>query len=439
MLSKTIRISSLSSSKGYLMSRCLSSSIIDTDAVVVSFARTPVASSGGSLSSFSAPQLGAKAIEGAMARATEASSLFKKEHVEEVIVGNVVSAGIGQAPGRQAVIYADMPISVPVTDVNKVCASGMKAAMMCAMSIETGYRSVMMAGGMESMSNIPFYMPKNTRSGMRLGHGQVTDGLISDGLWDIYNNQHMGTCGDLCAKTYDISREQQDEYAVNSYKRAASAWEAEGVMQREVIPVEVPGRNKAAPVKVVDTDEEFRNIKYDKVPTLRPAFAKDGSVTAANASKLSDGAAALVMMSGKQVKELGFKTPLFRILGYSDICKDPVEFTTAPADAIPLAIDHANRHRSADNKLSLQDIDYHEVNEAFSVVALANAKILNLNMDRVNVHGGAVALGHPLGCSGLRIIGSLYNVLKTNNKKFGCASICNGGGGASAIIIERLD
>lgn len=418
------------------------STFADNDVVVVSIARTPIGKISGALSSLSAPVLAAHAISAAVQRATDASTdnCFTGENIQEVIMGNVVSAGVGQAPGRQAVIYAGLPVSTPVTDVNKVCASGMKAIMNCALSISSGYRTCMLAGGMESMSNIPYYMPKATRSGgLKLGHATLSDGLIVDGLWDVYNNQHMGTCGDVCAEKLNISREEQDAFAIASYEKAAAAWSS-GVMAREVVPVELPaGRNKQT--VTVTTDEEFTSIKLDKVPTLRPAFGKTGTVTAANASKLSDGASAVVLCSGKEARARG-QTPLFRILGFSDVCKEPAEFTTAPADAIPLAIAHANATTlkdRAEGPLTLSDVQYHEINEAFAVVALANAKLLGIDISTVNVHGGAVALGHPLGSSGCRIVGAVYNVLKEKGAKYGCASICNGGGGASAILIERLD
>lgn len=284
----------------------------------------------------------------------------------------------------------------------------------------------MIAGGMESMSNIPYYLP-NARTGYRLGNNTVVDGLINDGLWDIYNNQHMGNCGEICSDKYKISRKEQDDYAILSYERAANAWKS-GKFNDEVAPIEIEGKKGEKP-NVISEDEEYKNIKLDKVSTLRPAFKKDGTVTAANASKLNDGAAAMVIVSGKFAKDHNLK-PLFKIRGFGDAAKDPVEFTTAPADAIPRALKHAG--------LSLNDIDYHEINEAFSVVALVNAKLLNLDIAKINIHGGAVALGHPIGCSGARIIGTLYSILKDKDATFGCASICNGGGGASAVVIERL-
>lgn len=291
----------------------------------------------------------------------------------------------------------------------------------------TGYRQAVLAGGMESMSNIPYYLPQ-ARSGYRLGNGTLVDGLMHDGLWDVYNNQAMGMCGEVCATKFSISREEQDQFAISSYERAAEAWKS-GKMAMEVVPVMVETKKGQPPTKV-DRDEEFSNIQFDKLKTLRPAFKKDGSVTAANSSKINDGAAAMVLTSGKLAREQGL-TPLFRIRGFGDAARDPVEFTIAPADAVPRALKHAG--------LSMQDVEYHEINEAFAVVALANARLLNIDLARLNVHGGAVALGHPIGVSGTRIIGALYNVLKSKDATIGVASICNGGGGASAIVIERLN
>lgn len=394
----------------------------DRDSVVVGMARTPIAKLGGSLASLTAPRLGAHCITQAINR-----SGIDKNLIEEAFMGNVCSANIGQAPTRQAVIYSGLHLDVPSTTVNKVCASGMKALMFASMSISSGYRNVMIAGGMESMSNIPYYLPQ-ARTGYRLGNGTLVDGLINDGLWDIYNNQHMGNCGEICADKYKISRKDQDEYAIMSYKRATDAWNS-GKFDLEVAGIEVPGK-KGEKGTLISRDEEFTNIKLDKVATLKSAFKKDGTVTAANASKLNDGAAAMVVVSGKVAKDLKLK-PLFKIRGYGDAAKDPVEFTTAPADAIPRALKMSG--------LSLKDVQYHEINEAFSVVALVNAQLLSLDINKVNVHGGAVALGHPIGCSGARIVMTLYSALKHNNASIGCASICNGGGGASAIVIERLE
>lgn len=405
-----------------LTSRAFSgSSIGDNETFVVGLARTPVGKLGGSLSSFTAPQLGAHVIKSALDRSGMDTAL-----VEEAFMGNVVSANIGQAPTRQAVIYSGLHLDVPSTTINKVCASGMKALMTASMSISSGYRNACVAGGMESMSNIPYYLP-GARSGYRLGNNKVVDGLVNDGLWDIYNNQHMGMCGEACAKSHNISREDQDEYAIRSYNRAATAWEA-GKFNDEVAPITIKGK-RGKPDSVVSVDEEFTNIKMDKITTLSPAFDKNGTITAANASTINDGATAFIVVSGKMIKDHNL-TPLFKIRGYGDAARDPVEFTIAPADAVPRALAMAG--------LSASDIDYHEINEAFSVVAIANAQLMNLDMDRVNVNGGAVALGHPIGSSGARIIASLYNILKQNDATMGCASICNGGGGASAIVIERM-
>lgn len=337
--------------------RRLLSAIADNDVVVCSFARTPIGKLGGALASKTAPQLGAIAVKEAINRAG-----IDKKVIEEVFLGNVVSANIGQAPARQAVIYAGMELDTAVTTVNKVCASGMKAVMLAAVSIKSGYRNALIAGGMESMSNIPYYLP-GARTGYRLGNNTVVDGLINDGLWDVYNNQHMGLCGEACSTKYNITREDQDQYAINSYKRAAEAWNS-GKFTNEVVPVTIEGKRGEKPV-VVDKDEEYTSIKLDKLTTLRPAFKKDGTVTAANSSKLNDGAAAMVVVSGKLAKDLNL-TPLFKIRGFGDAAKDPVEFTTAPSDAIPRALKNAG--------LGLTDIDYHEINEAFSVVSLVNAK-----------------------------------------------------------------
>lgn len=402
--------------------RLFSSAIGDRDVVVVGFARTPIGKLGGALASKTAPQLGAVAIEAALKR-----SGLEKKYIQEAFMGNVVSAGVGQAPARQAVIYAGLDLDTPSTTVNKVCASGMKAAMFAGVSIASGYRDAVVAGGMESMSNIPYYLP-GARTGYRLGNNTVVDGLINDGLWDIYNNQHMGNCGEICATKYGITRQDQDNFAIKSYERAAAAWNS-GKFANEVTPVSIAGRKGDQPT-LVEKDEEFGNIKLDKVATLKPAFKKDGTVTAANASKLNDGAAAMIIVSGKLCKDLNL-TPLFKIRGFGDAARDPVEFTVAPSDAVPRALAHAG--------LKASDVDYHEINEAFSLVALVNSQIMNLDLDKVNVHGGAVALGHPIGCSGARIIGTLYNVLKAKDATIGCASICNGGGGASAVVIERLN
>jgi len=398
------------------------SAFADNDVVVCGFARTPICKIGGALSSLTAPKLGAHVIKSAIIK-----SGINQDLIEEVFMGNVVSAGIGQAPSRQAMIYAGLSTSISATDINKVCASGMKATMLAALSITSGYRSACIAGGMESMSNIPYYLP-GARTGYRLGNHTVVDGLVNDGLWDIYNNQHMGNCGEDCSTKLNISRKEQDDFSIESYKRAKLAWES-GKYDEEVSPVVIPDKRGGEPV-TVNIDDEFSTIKLDKVSTLKPAFKKDGTVTAANSSKLSDGAAAFVVTSGKFARDHGLK-PLFKIRGFGDAARIPIEFTMAPSDAVPRALAHAG--------VSLKDIDYHEINEAFAVVALANAKLMNLDINRVNVHGGAVSLGHPIGCSGARIIGTLYGVLKANDATLGVASICNGGGGASAVVIERLN
>jgi acetyl-CoA C-acetyltransferase len=374
----------------------------------------------GSLSSLSATQLGAAAIKGAVERAG-----ISPELIQEVFMGNVISANLGQAPATQASVYAGLPQNIPSTTVNKVCASAMKAVMLGAQTIMTGMNDVVVAGGMESMSNIPYYLDK-ARNGYRLGHGQIIDGLVRDGLWDVYKNYHMGSAAELCAREYKITREMQDAYAIESYRRSAAAAEA-GKFVKEIIPVSIPQRKGDA--IVVSEDEEYRNIKFDKVPTLAPVFEKDGTVTAANASTLNDGASAMVLMSAKKAQELGL-TPIGVIRGFADAQQAPEWFTTAPSLAIPKAIANAG--------LKASDIGYYEVNEAFSVVALANNLILGLDASRVNVNGGAVSLGHPLGNSGARIIVTLMQVLEQNQSKYGVASLCNGGGGASAIVVEKL-
>ncbi|MCM4151221.1 acetyl-CoA C-acyltransferase [Arenibacter sp. N53] len=388
------------------------------DVVIVSAARTPIGSFMGSLSTITAPELGAIAIKGALNKIKLDPSM-----VEEVLMGNVVQAGTGQAPARQAAIYAGIPNTVPCTTVNKVCASGMKSVMMAAQSIALGDNDIVVAGGMENMSLIPHYI--HLRNGQKFGPATLIDGLQKDGLVDAYDQQAMGTCADACAKEYQFSREDQDNFAIQSYQRSTEAW-ANGKFANEVVPVEVPQR-RGEPI-LVSEDEEFKNVKLDKIPGLRPAFSKDGTVTAANASTINDGAAALVLMSSEKAKELGLK-PLATIKSYADAAQEPKWFTTAPAKALPKALNKAG--------IGIKDVDYFEFNEAFSVVGLANMKILGLNDKNVNVNGGAVSLGHPLGCSGARIIITLLNVLEQNNAKIGAAAICNGGGGASAIIIEK--
>lgn len=387
---------------------------------IVSAVRTPIGSFGGSLSGFTAVELGSKAIRGALDK-----SGVDSQHVNEVFMGNVVSSGLGQAPARQAAIGAGIGHNVPCTTVNKVCSSGMKTVMFGAQSIMLGINNVVVAGGMESMSNIPYYVPK-ARFGYKYGHGQMLDGLMHDGLWEIYNGFPMGSCADNTAKEMNISREAQDTYAINSYKRASAATDA-GKFKDEIIPVEIPQR-KGDPL-VMDTDEEYKNVNFDKIPGLRPVFNKDGTVTAANASTINDGASALILVSKRKMEELGLK-PLAKIRGFADAAQEPIWFTTAPSEAIPRAMKHAGVAKS--------DVDFYEINEAFSVVALANNQKLGLDPDKVNVNGGAVALGHPLGASGARIIATLNSVLQQNNGSIGVAGICNGGGGASAIVIERV-
>lgn len=386
--------------------------------VIVAASRTPIGSFMGSLSSLTATQLGSAAIKGAMDKINLDPSL-----VDEVFMGNVVQAGVGQAPARQAALGAGLPDTVPCTTVNKVCASGLKAVMSAAQAIALGDASVVIAGGMESMSNIPHYV--HMRIGNKFGPATLVDGMQKDGLVDAYDHNAMGTCADLCATEHNFSREDQDKYAIESYNRSAKAW-ANGKFKEEVVPVEVPQR-RGEPV-VVSEDEEFKNVKMDKISSLRPAFSKDGTVTAANASTINDGAGAMILMSEAKAKELGL-TPLATIKGYADAAQEPKWFTTAPAKALPKAIAKAG--------INIDDIDFFEFNEAFAVVGLANMKILGLNDSNVNVNGGAVSLGHPLGCSGVRILITLLNVLKQNNGKIGAAAICNGGGGASAMVIEN--
>ena len=388
------------------------------DVVIVSAVRTPMGSFMGSLSSIAAPKLGAIAIKGALEKINLDPNL-----IDEVLMGQVVQAGSGQAPARQAAIFAGIPNTVPCTTVNKVCSSGMKSIMQAAQSIALGDAKIIVAGGMENMSQIPHYY--HARTGKKFGPAQMEDGMQKDGLVDVYNKEAMGVCADVCATEYGFSREDQDAFAIQSYKRSAEAWSS-GKFDNEVVPVEVPQR-RGEPI-VVTTDEEFTNVKLEKIPALRPAFTKDGTVTAANASTINDGAAALVLMSKDKAKELGLN-PLATIKSYADAAREPEWFTVAPAKALPKALDKAN--------ISIGDVDYFEFNEAFSVVGLANMKILGLDDTKVNVNGGAVSLGHPLGCSGARIVVTLLNVLEQNNGKIGAAAICNGGGGASALILER--
>ncbi len=391
---------------------------MNKEVVIVSMARTPIGSFLGSLSTIPATKLGAIAIKGALDKINLDPNL-----VDEVLMGNVVQAGTGQAPARQAAIYAGIPDSVPCTTINKVCASGMKTVMQAAQSIALGDANIIVAGGMENMSLIPHYM--YARSATKFGPATLVDGMQRDGLVDVYDGNAMGVCADACATEYKFSREDQDAFAIQSYKRSTAAWEA-GKFDNEVVPVEVPQR-RGEPI-IVSKDEEYTNVTIDKIPMLRPAFTKDGTVTAANASTINDGAAAIVLMSKDKAMELGLK-PIATIKSYADAAQEPKWFTTAPAKALPKALAKAN--------ISIDAVDYFEFNEAFAVVGLANMKILGLNDSNVNVNGGAVSLGHPLGCSGARIIITLLSVLEQNNAKIGAAAICNGGGGASAIVLER--
>jgi len=385
---------------------------------IVSAVRTPMGSFNGSLSSVPATKLGAAAIKGALAKGN-----IKSEWIEEVFMGNVLQAGLGQAPARQAAIFGGISHNVPCTTVNKVCASGMKAVMLATQSILAGDNDVVLAGGMENMSQVPHYI-KGSRNGFKLGDFTAKDGLVLDGLQDVYNDYHMGVAADLCASECDISRQAQDEFAIESYNRSSAAWEA-GKFNDEVVPVEVPQR-RGEP-KMVTEDEEYKNVRFEKIPTLRPVFQKDGTVTAANASTLNDGASALILMSGEKMRELGV-TPLAKVVSYADAAQAPEWFTTAPSKALPKALKKAG--------LETSDIDYWELNEAFSVVGLVNIEKLGLDPAKVDVNGGAVALGHPLGSSGSRILVTLINVLKQNGGKRGAAGICNGGGGASAFVLE---
>ncbi|WP_439879786.1 acetyl-CoA C-acyltransferase [Pontibacter sp. MBLB2868] len=387
---------------------------------IVSAVRTPIGSFGGALASLSATQLGAAAIKGAL----EKAGVDKKE-VQEVIMGNVISANVGQAPARQAAIFAGLGYEVECTTINKVCASGSKAVMFAAQAIMLGHKDVIVAGGMESMSNVPYYLDK-ARFGAKLGHGQMIDGLLRDGLWDVYNDFHMGNAAENTAKEMQITREMQDDYAISSYKKVAEAAEA-GLLKDEIIPVEIPQRGKD-PI-IVSEDEEYKKVNFEKIPGLRPVFDKAGTVTAANASTLNDGAAALVLMSKEKAEELGVK-PIAKILGFADAEQDPIWFTTTPSLAIPKALKNAG--------VDASDVDFYEINEAFSVVSIANNQKLGLEGGNVNVFGGAVSLGHPLGASGARILVTLCNVLDKKGGKIGVTGICNGGGGASAIVIEKV-
>jgi acetyl-CoA C-acetyltransferase len=389
------------------------------DVVIVSMARTPIGSFGGALASISAPQLGAHAIKHALQKIK-----LDPQEVQEVLMGNVLQANEGQAPARQAALEAGLSHNIPCTTVNKVCSSGLKALMQATQAIRCGDAEVIVAGGMESMSNVPHYL--QGRNGQKLGDIKMTDGLLRDGLLDVYNKTHMGNCAELCARDMTFSREAQDEFAMESYRRSAKATE-EGRFKGEIAPVEVPQR-KGDPLQV-DHDEDVYKVKFEKVPQLKPVFDKEGSVTAANASNINDGAAALVVMSAEKAKALGLE-PLARVSSYADAAHEPEWFTTAPAKAVPKALDKAG--------LTKDQVDAFELNEAFSVVGLANIKLLDIDPAKTNVNGGAVSIGHPLGCSGARIIMSLISVLQQNKSRYGAAGICNGGGGASAMVIENL-
>ena len=386
---------------------------------IVSAVRTPIGSFLGSLASVPATKLGAAAIKGALEKGN-----VDQNNVDEVIMGNVMSANLGQAPARQASMFAGISNQVPCTTVNKVCASGMKAISLAAQSIIAGDNEVVVAGGMENMSSVPHYM--NARNGVKLGDIKMIDGMVKDGLTDVYNDTHMGNCAELCAKEKGFSREDQDAFAIESYTRSAAAWKA-GKFNNEVIPVEVSQR-RGEPV-IFSEDEEYKAVKMEKIPALRPAFQKEGTVTAANASTLNDGASALILASAEAVAKFGY-TPIAKITSYADAAQEPEWFTTAPSKAIPKALVKVG--------MNVSDIDFWELNEAFAVVGLANTKELGLDPSKVDVNGGAVSLGHPLGNSGSRIIVTLINVLKQNGGKFGGAAICNGGGGASAMIIEAV-
>ena len=390
------------------------------EVVIVSAARTPIGSFNGALSSLSATQLGSKAIKGALDKIDLDPSI-----VEEVYMGCVLQANVGMNPTRQSALEAGLSNKVPCTTVNKVCASGMKSISLAAQSIQLGQVDIAIAGGMESMSQVPHYIP-GTRAGFKFGDTKLIDGIIKDGLMNVYDQNVMGVLADKCASTYDFSREAQDKFALESYQRSSKAWD-NGKFDEEVVPIEI--KDRRGNITVVDKDEEFKNINPEKVSKLRPAFTKDGTVTAANASTLNDGAAALVLMSAEKAKELGI-TPLAKLLSHSDYSHEPEWFTTAPAKAVPKAIKSAG--------LNFEEIDFFELNEAFSVVGLVNMKLLEIDPNKTNVNGGAVSLGHPLGCSGARIVVTLLNVLDQNEGKYGAAGVCNGGGGASALVIEKL-
>jgi len=398
------------------------SAIAPRDVCIVGVARTPMGGLSGSLSSIPATKLGSIAIEGALKR-----SGLDASAVQELFFGNVLSANLGQAPARQAAMGAGLPNTVVCTTVNKVCASGMKATMLAAQSIQLGLNDVVVAGGMESMSNAPYYLSK-ARTGYRFGHGEVLDGMLKDGLWDVYSDVPMGICAETCAENHNVSREAQDDYSIQSYERAIQAHNS-GAFKWEIVPVEIPG-GRGKPASLVEKDDGVDKLDAGKLRKLRPAFKPDGgSVTAGNSSSISDGAAALVLVSGAKATELGLQV-IAKIRGYADAAQEPTLFTTSPALAIPKAIARAG--------IDEKQVDFYEINEAFAVVALANEQLLNLKPETVNVHGGAVSLGHPLGCSGARILVTLLGVLREKKGHFGAAGVCNGGGGASAVVVELL-
>lgn len=390
------------------------------DVVIVAAKRTPLGAFGGSLASLTAPELGAAVVEETLKAAG-----VPADAVQEIVMGNVLSAGLGQAPARQVALKAGLSQTTPATTVNKVCASGMKAIMIAADQIRLGEADIMIAGGMESMSNVPYYLP-NHRFGSKYGHSEVVDGIVKDGLWDVYNNFLMGNAAEICARECNISREEQDEFAAASYKKAIEARD-KGFFNEEIVPISITDRK--GNVTEVSTDEELSKVQFEKFAKLRPVFEKEGTVTAANASSLNDGAAAVLLMSADKAEELGLQ-PLARIITQASAAKAPEWFTTAPTDAINIALKRAG--------MQVKDIDLFEINEAFSVVSLANNQLLGLDPEKVNIHGGAVSLGHPLGCSGARIIVTLLHALKRTKGKLGCAGICNGGGGASALILEMI-
>ncbi|TAH26297.1 MAG: acetyl-CoA C-acyltransferase [Cytophagales bacterium] len=388
---------------------------------IVASGRTPIGSIGSSLSSLSSTQLGARAIKGVIVQAK-----VKPELISEVLMGCVLTANIGQSPARQSAIFAGLSEETDCTTINKVCASGTKAIMLGSQSIALGQAELVIAGGMESMSNVPYYLDK-ARNGFKLGHGQITDGIIKDGLWDVYNDYHMGNAAENTARSMNISREAQDEYAIQSYQRAQNAWK-NNFFETEIFPVSIAQKGKEA--ILINQDEEYLKVNFDKIPTLRPVFEKEGTITAANASSLNDGAAAVLLASKDALQKYNLK-PIAKIIAWADAAQAPEWFTTSPSKAISKALSIA--------KLSKDDIDFFEINEAFSVVSIANNQILDLNPNKVNVWGGAVSLGHPIGCSGARIVVTLLNVLQKNTAKYGIAAICNGGGGSSAMVIELIN